>query len=44
VPGSGTFTEHDPSEAIELVDRKLLDGGLRVFRTVEVDTTGLARP
>jgi len=35
VPGSGTFTESDPSEAVDLVDRKLLHGALRAFRRVD---------
>jgi len=42
VPGSGAFAESDPSEAVELIDRKLLRGGLRVFRRVDgvVDPPG----
>jgi hypothetical protein len=35
VPGSGTFRESDPSEAVDLVDRKLLHGVLRAFRRVD---------
>lgn len=35
MPGSGTFTESDPSEAVDLVDRKLLHGALRAFRRVD---------